>query len=107
LFFAENYLVVEHVEFEGGDAAETPAGEGEGVDQVLFDGAGGLIEGQVVFEECLEVFLGFAGEDGEGRGEAVFQGVLGGAGFALGRGGSFGFCAVGAGGVGFGLRWHA
>jgi hypothetical protein len=77
------------------------------VDQVLFDGAGGLIEGQVVFEEGVEVVLGFAGEDVECGCEAVFQGVLGGSGLAFGGGGSFGFCAVGAGGVGFGLPWHA
>ncbi len=59
------------------------------------------------FEESLEVLLRFAGEGFDGGGEAVFEGVLGRFGFAFGGDGSSGFSAVGAGGVGFGFRWHA
>lgn len=58
-------------------------------------------------EKGVEVFLGFAGKGFELGGEAVFEGVLGGSGLAFGSDRSFGFCAVGAGGVGFGLRCHA
>ncbi|HEV1285992.1 MAG TPA: hypothetical protein VNU44_11785 [Bryobacteraceae bacterium] len=62
---------------------------GQGVDQILFRGAHGLIEIFVGLQEGGEVFLGFAGEGVELGGEAVLDGVLGGAGFAFGRDGSF------------------
>jgi hypothetical protein len=61
----------------------------------------------VGIEESVEVLLRFAGKGFELGGEAVFEGVLGGSGLAFGSDGSFGFSAVGAGGVGFGLRCHA
>jgi hypothetical protein len=86
--FAEKRLVVEHVEFEGGDAAETPAGDGEGANELLFENADGLIVCLVGIEEGFEVFLGFTFEGVELRGEAVLEGVAGGAGFAFGSGGS-------------------
>jgi hypothetical protein len=99
-------IEVEDIGFEGGDAAETPAGDGQSVYEFLFNIARGLILGEVRFEERVEVLQGFVGEDVEAGGEAVFAGVLGGAGLALGCGWSLRFCAVGAGGVGSGLRFH-
>jgi hypothetical protein len=62
VFFAENRFVFEHVGFESGDAAETPADVGQSMDEVLLGGAGGFIEAFVVGAEGVEVFLGFAGE---------------------------------------------
>jgi hypothetical protein len=99
--------VVEQVRFEGGDATEAPAGNGESVNEIRFDGAGGLILGEVGLEECVEVLLGFAGQRVEFSGQPVFAGILRGSGFALGGDGASGFGAVGAGGVGFGFRCHA
>lgn len=43
VFFGEDRLVIEHVEFESGDAAETPAGDGQGADKLPFEEANGLI----------------------------------------------------------------
>jgi hypothetical protein len=76
LFFAEDHLVVKHVGFEGGDAAEAPAGDGQGANEFVFENAGGLIVGLVGIEEGVEVFLGFAGEGLELGGQAVFEGVF-------------------------------
>jgi hypothetical protein len=100
------FLEVEEVGFERGNAAETPAGDGQDVHEILFHIAGGLILGEVRFEERVEVLHGFIGEDVEAGGQAVPAGVLGGSGLALRCGGSLGFCAVGAGCVGSGSRCH-
>jgi len=70
------------------------------VDEVGFDGAEGLKLCEVGFEEGVEILLRFAGDGFEMGGEAVFDGVLGAAGFTFGCGGSLRFCAVGAGCVG-------
>ncbi|MEO8052151.1 MAG: hypothetical protein ABI833_17205, partial [Acidobacteriota bacterium] len=100
-------FVAEQGGFDIGEAAETPAGGGHGLDQLDLDGGGGgeLIE--IGVEETREVGGGFVGEDdGDGRegggagGEAVADGVLGGAGAALRSGGAMGFGAVDAGGGG-------
>ena len=104
--FGKDALVVEDGGFHVGDAAEAPAGDGEGADQVAFDTADGLVEVFVVGEEFVEAGLGFVGKGVEGGAESVLAGVLGGTGFAFGGDGSAGFGAVGAGGVGFGLRCH-
>jgi len=88
-FLGLDELVIEDVEFEGGDAAETPEGAGQSVDQLGFDIADGLILSQVSFEEGVKFFLGFARQGFELGGEAVFESVLGGAGFAFRRSGSF------------------
>ncbi|HEV1288116.1 MAG TPA: hypothetical protein VNU44_22510 [Bryobacteraceae bacterium] len=106
-FFAEDRLVFEDVGFERRDAAEAPAGGGQGLDEILFESADRLILLHMGIEKGVEVFLGFTGKGFELGGEAVFEGVLGGSGLAFGSDRSFGFCAVGAGGVGFGLRCHA
>ena len=99
-------FVIEHGGFDVGDPAEAPAEDGEGADEIAFDGAVGLEEGFVGVEELIEAGLGFGGKGGEGGAESVLAGVLGGSGFAFGGDGSAGLGAVGAGGVGFGLRCH-
>jgi hypothetical protein len=108
VFFGVDDFVIEDGGFEGGDAAKAPAGYGEGADELAFDPVVGPEKGFVGFEELVEVFLGIVRQGRIERGaEAVFAGVLGGAGFAFAGDGSAGFRAVGAGGVGSGLRCHA
>ena len=97
-------LVFKQPGFERADAAQTPAGDGHGVDQLELDGVGGVVAVDVGIEETLEVFLRFAGHDGETGGEPVAQGVEGRRGFTGGGFGSTGFGAVGSGGLRFTLR---
>lgn len=54
------------------------------MDKVDFDRADRLILGQVGVEKRFEVLPGFTGEDVESTSEAVFDGVLRGAGLAFG-----------------------
>lgn len=107
LFFGQEEFVFKQVGFESGHAAEAPAGERHGFDQLHLDWVGGLVEGYVGLEEVGVVLLGFAGEDGELGGQAVLESVAGGVFFALGSDGAAGFLAVLAGSVRFGLRSHA
>jgi len=92
--------------FDYGEALEAPFGGDHFVDQVEFGGAVGLELIEVGGEELLE-FVGVLGGQDEGLGsEAVFDCVLGGA-LAAGFGfGAAGFCAVDAGGFGFGQGRH-
>jgi hypothetical protein len=88
--------VGEHAVLEAGGADEGLLGEGDAFDGEEFLGVDGLVAGDEVFAEAgdlVEFFEAYDGEDGGG--EAVFPGVLGGAGFALG-----GARSGGAGGVG-------
>ena len=94
-------VVEEEVGFDGGEAAEAPAGDGEGFDEFGGEGRGGREVGEVGGEEGSVVVGGFGGEEDLFGVEAVFEGVLGGAGEARGRGGAGGFGSVGAGGLGF------
>jgi hypothetical protein len=91
--------------FDGGDAAEAPAGVGEFLDQDGFGSAFGL----ELVDEVLDVVLVggeiLGGEEGGGGGESVGDGVLGGVRFAFhsaGAGGVLGIGAVDAGAVGGG-----
>jgi hypothetical protein len=63
---------------------------------VHFGGGLGLILVDVGVAEGDEVFRGFVQEEGGLGEEAVFAGVLGGAGFARGGSGTGGFLGVGA-----------
>jgi hypothetical protein len=78
-----------------GEAAAAPLGEGEVPGELGFHGADGV---EVGGEGVAEGFPGFQGlvfqDDGIGGGEAVLDGVDGGAGFA---GGAFGAADAGAG----------
>ena len=91
----------EQAGFDGPDAAQAPAGDGHGLDQIHLDIGGGLELLDVSVEEELELFVGFGGkQDGLG-GEAVAEAVAGRFGSAFRSGGAAGFGAVGAGGLGF------
>ena len=95
------HFVFEHAGFDRADAAEAPAGDGEGLNELGFDGVGGVIAVEVGVEEGLEVLFGFGGEGREVGGESVAEGVLGGFGFAFGGFGAVRFGSVEAGGFGF------
>jgi hypothetical protein len=99
-FLGEGEFVFEQAGFERGYAAEAPAGEGHGLDQVHFDSIGGLVGVLVGLEEAGEVLFGFAGEDDGLGGHAVLEGVAGGVYFALRSDGAARFLAVLAGSVG-------
>ena len=59
-------------------------GEGDAVDGEEFLGVDGLEDGQEVVLEVGDLLEVFEADEGEGRGgEAVFAGILGGAGLAL------------------------
>jgi hypothetical protein len=90
----------EEIVFECGDAVDAPGGVGEGLDEMGFDGAAGVVfvaEGVAVGAVGVEVF---AGEDDDLAGESVPEGVerralLSGGGF--GASGVAGVLAVGFG----------
>lgn len=64
------------------------------LDAEHFDVIAGFVDLDEGVEELVEAFGGFIGKDDGLGGEAVGGGVLGGAGFAFGRGGSAGEAAV-------------
>jgi len=100
-FGAARQLVGEQAGFDGPDAAQAPAGDGHGFDQIHLDRVGGLELLDVGIEEELELLVGFGGEhDGLG-GEAVAEAVAGRLGSAFLGGGAAGLGAVGAGGFRF------
>ncbi len=84
--------------FETPGAEATPAGDGHAVDDVFFDFVGGLELGAEGFEDAGEALGGFVGQDDGAGEEAVFGGIAGGVGFALGGNGAVGFGSVLAGG---------
>jgi hypothetical protein len=87
----------EEAGFEALGAIDGLLGEGHALDGNHFLGVFGLVEGDEILLEVgdfLEVFD--ADDDEGGGGEAVFDGVLRGAGFALGSFGSSGLGGVGA-----------
>ena len=73
-FLAEGEFVFIEARFERGDAAEAPAGERHGLDQVHFDCVGGLVGVEVGLAEFREVLFGLAGDDEVG-GHAVLESV--------------------------------
>jgi len=91
------------VGFQASDTPEIPGGVDELAEQVELQGALGLEIGLEGGSEEVELFELF-GADYEVAGvEAVFEGVLGGAGFALGGAGAGG--KLGVGDVGCWLGW--
>jgi hypothetical protein len=100
IFGAALELMGEQAGFDGPDAAQAPAGDGHGLDQIHLDRVGGVELLDVGVEEELELFVGFGGEhDGLG-GEAVAEAVAGRLGSAFRGGGAAGLGAVGAGSFG-------
>ncbi len=94
----------EELGFDDGEAVEAPLGGDQLMNEVELGGAVGMEVVEVGEEELVELGGVLGGEHESLGGEAVFERVLGraeAAGFGFG---SVGFCAVGAGGLGFG--WH-
>ena len=66
------------VGFEGGDTPAAPLGLGEVADKVLLGDSFGEVVAVVAIEKFIEFFLVFSGEEeGFGRKESVFEGILG------------------------------
>jgi hypothetical protein len=72
----DGQFVVEQIGFKIADASQAPAGDGHGMDQLYFDGVGGVVAVDVGVEEKLEVVLRFTVEDAELGGESVAKSVL-------------------------------
>lgn len=97
----ERELVIEQAGFESADAAQTPAGDGHGMDQLHFRLVGGLVAGDEGVEEVVEIVFVLVRQDGESCGESMAQGVAGRFGFAFGGDGSARLGAVDACGIRF------
>jgi hypothetical protein len=104
VFGAARQLVGEQAGFDGPDAAQAPAGDGHGLDQIHLDRVGGLELLDVGVEEELKLFVGFGGEQDGLGGEAVAEAVAGRLGSAFRGSGAAGLGAVGAGGFDFEIR---
>jgi hypothetical protein len=91
--------LVEVAAFKDAEAAETPGGHGEVIDQLGLEGAG---RGQFVLkgvQELVELGGVFGGQQGTGGGEAVGQRIRRGTGFAgggLGAGAALSIAAIGS-----------
>jgi hypothetical protein len=88
--------VGEHAGFEAGGAEDGELGEGDALDGVDFLGVAGLVAGDGVGGEALELVGGFDAEDGVAGGEGVSDGVAGGLDFAFEGFGAGRFEGVGA-----------
>ena len=105
LVFLNGDLAVDEGGLSGDEAGFTPADGGEFIDEGLLDVALGVEGGTEAFEVELEFgFLLDADDVVDGGGEAVFDGVAAGAGFAVDGDGAFGFGAVEAGLFGAGHK---
>jgi hypothetical protein len=80
LFFefalGEQHSVFKHRGLDVRHTPQTPAGDGHALNQIEFDGIGGLITMDVGVEEMLEVVFRFELEEGEAGGESMTEGVL-------------------------------
>jgi hypothetical protein len=101
IFGAARELIREQAGFDGPDAAQAPAGDGHGLDQIHLDIVGRLELLDVGVEEELELFLGFGGEQDGLGGETVAEAVAGGFRPAFRGGWTSGPGAVGSGGLTF------
>jgi hypothetical protein len=77
IFGAAGQLIGEEAGFDGPDAAQAPAGESHGLDQIHLDRSGWAELLDVGVEEELELFVGFVGEQHGLGGEAVAETVAG------------------------------
>ena len=98
--------VGQELRLDEGEAIEAPFGGDDFVDEVEFDGAGGLELLDVGIEEALKIGGVFGGQDDGLAGEAVAERVLRRALLAGFGFGAVGFGAVFAGGLGFAKRRH-
>jgi hypothetical protein len=102
------HLGIEHGGLDGPEAAETPAGGGDFVDQLHFEFILGLEAADAAVEQLIENLGRFVLQDEHfGRSQSVTEGVLGGAVLALEGAGSVGAAAVAARGFGFAERCHS
>ena len=99
-------LVIPELGFDAAEAALGPLGGDEGVDEGELDGVGGVEVEKECGGEGFEFGGIFAGDDVRPGVDAGFEGVEGGSGFALGRGGAGGFLGVAAIGVDLGFGRH-
>ncbi len=104
----------EEAGLEARGAEDSLLGEGDALDGEEFLGVDGLVDGNEVGSEMLDLMEVFEADDGEGGGsEAVFAGILCGAGLALwgaGPGGVGGVGSIGGElylGDGWFATWHA
>ena len=74
----------DHRGFDAGEALDSPHGVGDLVDDLLFDVVSGEVGVLQLGEVTVELGGIFAGDDGVLGHQAVFEGVFGGAGLALG-----------------------
>ena len=88
IFPAPDEFHLEQARFDGGEAAETPAGCGHGVDQLGFERRLRPEFFDISVEELLIVGQRFAGYHDSFRGEPVAHGVERGRGFAFRGGGT-------------------
>ena len=98
--------VVEGAGFHGADAAEAPASDGHGLDEVEFGLAAGLVLVEEGREERVEFFLVLVGEDEVLGAQAVFEGIAGGTSLAFGGYGPVAEAAVVAAGLDLTFGWH-
>ena len=89
---------VEHIGFDGPEAARTPEGGDHVFDESDLDIVLGEEAAEIGLEFLAETLLGFPGHDDALGEDAVADGVLGGAEFTLGGFGPAGEAAVGAAG---------
>jgi hypothetical protein len=90
-------FAVDHVAFPGVEAADAPLGDDHVLDEAEFDFVGGLETVDEGIEEVEEIFFVLELGDYVFGEDAVFDGILRGALFALGGDRPFGFCPVGTG----------
>ena len=101
LFIDQAHL--EQAGFKGAEAGEAPGGHDDLLDQEVFDGADGLELVQEGLKGLIEEFGVLEVENGVLGGEAMFEGIEAGSGFALGGFGAGAALGVGAVGVGLSL----
>jgi hypothetical protein len=99
-------LELEEGGLEGQDAVVAPAAGDQLIDEIELGAGLGLVVGEVLFAEGVEVLLGFVFEDEPVGGESVGEAGGAGAGAALGGDGSAGSGAVGARGIDATLGGH-
>jgi len=88
-------VLIARLGFKKANAAKVPGGGNQFIEQSLLDGALGLDVGLEAGEEVFEFLLFAGGDDDFAGGEAVFRGILRGAGFSFGSAGSGGMLRVG------------
>jgi len=100
---------VEQAGFDGPHAADAPTGCDHLFDDIDFGGGDGLMDGVKFVKDFVELIRVLAIEEdvAAAGGKAMFEGIARRFFFAFSGGGAARLGAVGAGGVGFELRYHS